>query len=148
MTAIARVAEASATPLTSAAQCGNRSSHQTQYSRFHEIAHALGISSQRYGCERAEVIVESIVSAAAQGREPGFIGERVGDSVTHVRRAPPGAAATESVTRIAGQGWKELAGGKTSGAGSAGAPRASSRMSMKRLLLPVIPVSNITQPSL
>jgi hypothetical protein len=40
------------------AQCENRPSHQTQYPRFHEIAHALGIGYEQYGREHAEVLVD------------------------------------------------------------------------------------------
>jgi len=34
--------------------------HQTQYPRFHEIAHALGISYKQYGRRRAEVLVDTV----------------------------------------------------------------------------------------
>jgi hypothetical protein len=50
------------------AQRGNRSSHQTQYPRFHEITHALGIVYEQYGREQAEVLVDSAIFSPCQGQ--------------------------------------------------------------------------------
>jgi hypothetical protein len=41
------------------AQCENRPSHQTQYPRFHEITHALGVDYANYSRAQAEVIVDT-----------------------------------------------------------------------------------------
>jgi hypothetical protein len=44
---------------TPSAQCENRSSHQTQYPRFHELVHALGVNYQTHTRSQAEVIVDT-----------------------------------------------------------------------------------------
>jgi len=42
-------------------QCENRPSHQTQYRRFHEIVHALGVNYQTHTRPQAEVIVDTAI---------------------------------------------------------------------------------------
>jgi hypothetical protein len=41
------------------AQCENGPSHQTQYPRFHELVHALGMNYQTHTRSQAEVIVDT-----------------------------------------------------------------------------------------
>ena len=45
---------------TAFGQCENRASHQTQYPRFHEIAHAMGVDYRKYSRAQAEVIVDTV----------------------------------------------------------------------------------------
>jgi hypothetical protein len=62
------------------AQCENGPSHQTQYPRFHETVHALGVGYAEYGRGRAEVIVDTATAIACSS-----VGLRVdGDSIPYI----------------------------------------------------------------
>src|ERR1039458_5541725 len=53
-------------PTKRSAQCENRPSHQTQYPRFHELIHALGVGYGQYGREVAEVLTETAAFVACR----------------------------------------------------------------------------------
>jgi hypothetical protein len=50
------------------AQCENRPSHQTQYPRFHEITHGLGVGYGEYGRAQAEVLVDTVTYVVLAGQ--------------------------------------------------------------------------------
>jgi hypothetical protein len=62
---------------TPSGQCENCPSHQTQYPRFHETIHALGVGYAEYGRERAEVIVDTATYVAAASVGLDVSGESV-----------------------------------------------------------------------
>jgi hypothetical protein len=49
------------------AHCENRPSHQTQYPRFHELVHALGVNYQTHTRPQAEVIVDTATLIILRG---------------------------------------------------------------------------------
>ena len=53
-------------PTKRSAQCEHRPSHQTQYPRFHELIHALGVGYGQYGREVAEVLTETAAFVACR----------------------------------------------------------------------------------
>lgn len=86
-------------------RCRNRRSHPTQYPRFHETVHALGIGYAEYGRKRAEVIVDTAIFSACQGRSPESTVSSVGDSVTRQARTKlAGANLTGAVVQLEGGG--------------------------------------------
>ncbi len=79
------------------AQCENCPSRQTQYPRFHELAHALGVGYREYGRRKAEVIVDTVtfVVCAGVGLDVG------GESIPYVAGWGEDGA-LEAVTEFAG----------------------------------------------
>jgi len=62
-------------------RCGNPRSHQTQYPRFHEIAHSLGVGYKQYGRQRAEVLVDTVTYVVLAGQVGLDVG---GESIPYV----------------------------------------------------------------
>jgi hypothetical protein len=59
------------------AQCENRPSHQTQYPRFHELVHALGVNYQTHTRPQAEVIVDTATLIILSGAGLDASGETI-----------------------------------------------------------------------
>jgi hypothetical protein len=59
------------------AQCENYPSHQTQYPRFHEITHALGVDYANYSRAQAEVIVDTTILVVLSGVGLDVSGETI-----------------------------------------------------------------------
>jgi hypothetical protein len=62
-------------------RCRNRYSHPTQYPRFHEIAHSLGVGYTEYGRAQAEVLVDTVTYVVLSGQVGLDVG---GESIPYV----------------------------------------------------------------
>jgi hypothetical protein len=78
--AIAVASRADLCAESSPAPSAKARSHQTQYTRLHELAHALGLGYGQYGREKAEVLVDCVtyVVCSSAGLDVG------GESIPYI----------------------------------------------------------------